>query len=91
MTLEESSDEASLTALNEDYARLFEEFTKLELLGSLSGEDDGNNAFFNIHPGAGGTESQDWAEILFRMYSRYFEKKGYRVDMIDYQEGDGRG
>ncbi|MBK7053794.1 MAG: peptide chain release factor 2 [Leptospiraceae bacterium] len=91
MTLEESSDEASLVALNEDYARLFEEFTKLELLGSLSGEDDGNNAFFNIHPGAGGTESQDWAEILFRMYSRYFEKKGYRVDMIDYQEGEGAG
>ncbi|HMV41658.1 MAG TPA: peptide chain release factor 2 [Leptospiraceae bacterium] len=91
MTLEESSDESTVLSLNNDYNRLLEEFTKLELLGSLSGEEDYNNAFFNIHPGAGGTESQDWAEILFRMYTRYFEKKGYRVDIIDYQEGEGAG
>ena len=91
MTSEESNTEESLAALNSDYIKLLEEFTRLELIGSLGGEDDASNAFINIHPGAGGTESQDWAEILFRMYSRYFEKKGYKVDLMDYQEGEGAG
>jgi peptide chain release factor 2 len=91
LTSEESNTPDSLQSLNSDYNRLFDEFSKLEILGSLSGEEDSNNAFFNIHPGAGGTESQDWAEMLFRMYSRYFEKKGYKTELIDYQEGEGAG
>ena len=88
---EESNNPETVQSLNNDYNRLSEEFGRLEILGSLSGEDDSRNAFINIHPGAGGTESQDWAEILFRMYSRYFEKKGFRADLVDYLEGEGAG
>ncbi|MCB1160098.1 MAG: PCRF domain-containing protein, partial [Leptospiraceae bacterium] len=73
MTLEEEG-EAGLEHLNRDYERLSEKLEDLELLGALNGPDDSRGAFFNIHPGAGGTESQDWAEMLFRMYSRYFQK-----------------
>jgi peptide chain release factor 2 len=90
MTLEDEG-ESALGSLNQDYERLSSKLEDLEILGTLSGPDDFSNAFFNIHPGAGGTESQDWADILFRMYSRYFENKGYKVDIIDYQEGEGAG
>ncbi len=90
MTLEEQGD-SSLDELNQEFGVLSSKLEDLEILGALSGPDDFSNAFFNIHPGAGGTESQDWAEMLFRMYSRYFENKGYKVDMVDYQEGEGAG
>jgi peptide chain release factor 2 len=90
LTIEEMGD-SSLAGLNQDLSRLESKLENLEILGALSGPEDFNNAFFNIHPGAGGTESQDWAEMLLRMYSRYFERKGFRVDMIDYQEGEGAG
>lgn len=91
MSLEESNTEETLKNLNIDYEKLFDEFSRLELLGSLNGVDDSRNLFLNIHPGAGGTESQDWADMLLRMYSRYAEKKGYQVELVDYQEGDGAG
>ncbi|MCB1191501.1 MAG: peptide chain release factor 2 [Leptospiraceae bacterium] len=91
LTMEEENGEKVLEELNEDFYKIMEKFEDLELLGALSGEDDSRNAFLNIHPGAGGTESQDWAEILFRMYSRYFEKKGYHAEVVDYLEGDGAG
>jgi peptide chain release factor 2 len=90
MTIEEKGDNA-LEELNQEFIFLSSKLEDLEILGALSGPDDFSNAFFNIHPGAGGTESQDWAEILFRMYSRYFENKGFKVDMVDYQEGEGAG
>ena len=67
------------------------EFDKLDLESLLNGPDDMNNAFLNIHPGAGGTESQDWADMLFRAYSRYAEKQGFEVEIIDYQEGEEAG
>lgn len=67
------------------------EFDKLDLESLLNGPDDLNNAFLNIHPGAGGTESQDWADMLFRAYSRYGEKAGFEVELIDYQEGEEAG
>lgn len=57
----------------------------------LSGEYDSNNAIISLHPGAGGTESQDWAEMLLRMYTRWAEKKGYKVKTLDLQPGDGAG
>ncbi|MVZ97175.1 peptide chain release factor 2 [Sphingorhabdus sp. IMCC26285] len=57
----------------------------------LSGEADGNDTFIEIHAGAGGTESQDWAEMLQRMYYRWAEQRGYRVEMVDYQAGDQAG
>jgi peptide chain release factor 2 len=90
LTLEEKGD-AALEELNHDLSHLEEKFNELEILGALSTPEDFYNAFFNIHPGAGGTESQDWAEMLLRMYTRYFEKKGFQVDIVDYLEGEGAG
>ena len=57
----------------------------------LSGEHDGANAIVTIHPGAGGTESQDWAEMLVRMYIRWCERSGYATEMLDYQYGEEAG
>ena len=57
----------------------------------LSGEADGNDTFIEIHAGAGGTESQDWADMLFRMYSRWAEQRGFKVETIEYQAGDQAG
>jgi len=57
----------------------------------LGGPDDARNAILTIHPGAGGTESQDWAEMLLRMYTRWGERRGFKVHMLEYQEGDVAG
>jgi peptide chain release factor 2 len=57
----------------------------------LSGTDDHRNAIVTFNPGAGGTESQDWAEMLFRMYTRWAEKKGFKVSIAEYQDGDVAG
>jgi peptide chain release factor 2 len=57
----------------------------------LDGEDDSKNAIVSINAGAGGTEAQDWAEMLFRMYSRWIERRGYKFEMIDFQPGDEAG
>jgi peptide chain release factor 2 len=57
----------------------------------LAGEVDGNDAFIEVHAGAGGTESQDWAEMLLRMYSRWAEQRGFKVEMIEYQAGEQAG
>ena len=64
---------------------------QLELKALLGGEHDRNNAILTIHPGAGGTESQDWAAMLLRMYSRWAENQGYRVKVLDYQAGEEAG
>jgi peptide chain release factor 2 len=72
-----------------------DEFTRLvdagEIKKMLGGEHDRKNAIVTIHPGAGGTESQDWAEMLLRMYVRWFERRGFKREMIDYQPGDEAG
>ncbi|MBA4764196.1 peptide chain release factor 2 [Qipengyuania huizhouensis] len=57
----------------------------------LSGEADGNDTYIEIHAGAGGTESQDWAEMLFRMYGRWAERRGFKVETVEYQAGDQAG
>jgi peptide chain release factor 2 len=57
----------------------------------LAGEADGNDTFIEIHAGAGGTESQDWAEMLQRMYTRWAERRGYKVDLVDYHAGEAAG
>ena len=57
----------------------------------LGGEHDRKNAIVTIHPGAGGTESQDWAEMLLRMYLRWAERRGFKREVIDYQPGDEAG
>jgi len=62
-----------------------------EVKKMLGGEHDRKNAIITIHPGAGGTESQDWAEMLFRMYLKWSERRGFRREVIDYQPGDEAG
>ena len=64
---------------------------KLEIEVLLSGKYDGNNAIITLHPGAGGTESQDWAEMLYRMYYRWAERQGYGVEILDMLPGDEAG
>ena len=63
--------------------------TEVEVM--LSGTDDGSNAIISIHPGAGGTESCDWANMLYRMYLRWSERKGFKIELLDYQAGDEVG
>ena len=70
---------------------LGERLEKLELTLKLSGPDDGNDALVSIHPGAGGTDSQDWAEMLLRMYLRYGDQQGYKIEMLDEQPADEAG
>ena len=64
---------------------------KVQIRKLLSGRDDHRNAILTIHPGAGGTESQDWASMLFRLYSRWCERTGYKTKILDYQDGDEAG
>ncbi|HSS51952.1 MAG TPA: peptide chain release factor 2 [Thermoanaerobaculia bacterium] len=71
--------------------RLSGELGKLELDFKLSGPDDDKNALLAIHPGAGGTESQDWAEMLLRMYLRWAEQHGFEIELLDRQDGEEAG
>ncbi len=73
------------------YQKLITELEKLELRKMLQGEEDQRDAIIEINPGAGGTESQDWAEMLLRMYIMWAEKRGYQVNQINYQRGDTAG
>ena len=84
-------DESLISNLEEETKKEEEELEKLSLLLLLSGEYDKNNCTLEIHSGAGGTEACDWANMLYRMYLRYCEKKGYKVEVLDYQEGDEVG
>jgi len=86
---EEGEDVAAELAREVD--RLEREAHDTEIRMLLSGEHDRNNAIVTIHPGAGGTESQDWAEMLMRMYLRWSERSGYQTEMLDYQKGDEAG
>ena len=70
---------------------LEKEIDKLEIQTLLSGKYDRNNAILTLHPGAGGTESQDWAEMLYRMYSKWSSSNGYTIKELDYLEGDEAG
>ena len=77
--------------LQEELSRLEESLSETELQTLLSGPHDRNDSIVTIHPGAGGTESQDWAEMLLRMYLRWAEKRGYRTEVTDYQAGEEAG
>jgi peptide chain release factor 2 len=70
---------------------LEEKLKKFSIEITLDGEDDAKDALISINAGAGGTDSQDWAEMLFRMYTRWIEKKKYKFEIIDYQHGDEAG
>ena len=91
----ELADEENDDSLIEDCTKSVDDIEKkietLTLSTLLNGEFDDNNAILTFHAGAGGTEAQDWAEMLFRMYNRWGERKGYKVSTLDYLEGDVAG
>ena len=89
--IEESYDEDIFHYLNSSVSEIGDLISKLELETFLSGEYDHNNCILEVHSGAGGTEACDWAEMLFRMYNRWCESKGYKVEVIDYLDGDEAG
>ncbi|HOS39261.1 MAG TPA: peptide chain release factor 2 [Spirochaetota bacterium] len=85
------SDEGVLAETAGSLGALAAEFDRIETIELLSGEDDLRDCFVTVRPGAGGTESQDWASMLFRMYLRWAEDNGYRASVIDYTPGDEAG
>ena len=87
----DSSDENSLSDIEKDTNLLTESVEKTNLLLLLNGPYDKNNCILEIHPGAGGTESCDWASMLYRMYTRYCDKKGFKTEILDYQDGEEAG
>ena len=89
--LESEPDEAMAAELAREVGDLGHEFEAFELRSILSDPDDQRDAILTIHPGAGGTESQDWAEMLLRMYSRWSERGGFEVRLLDRQEGEEAG
>jgi len=92
MLLAEEEDDDSLgPEIDETARKLTQRLEALELRSMLSGDDDHRNAIITINPGAGGTESQDWAEMLLRMYTRWAEQQGFGVALLGYQAGDVAG
>ena len=87
----EESDEEALQEVLQQIGALEKKSATLTLSVMLDGEDDDKNAIVSINAGAGGTEAQDWAEMLFRMYSRWVERKGYAFELIDFQPGEEAG
>ena len=85
------SDEEVARDILKSTTKLEEDVEKLQLETLLSGKYDKNNAILTLHPGAGGTESQDWAEMLYRMYVRWANQNGYEVKELDYLEGEEAG
>ncbi|MFO0675487.1 MAG: peptide chain release factor 2 [Polyangiaceae bacterium] len=87
----ESKDEATIQEAANAMPDLEKRTRSSELERMLSGPADHSNAIVSIHPGAGGTDAKDWASMLLRMYLRFCERKGYKTDIVDYQEGDEAG
>ena len=88
---QDENDEETIQTLFKESDDLENYVRQMEISVLLSGETDGNNAILSIHPGAGGTESQDWASILLRMYTRWAERHGFKVETLDYQNGEEAG
>lgn len=88
---QEESEEETAQEIEEELLRFEKEFEALRIQTLLTGEYDRDNAIVTLHAGAGGTESCDWANMLYRMYSRWAEKKGFSVEVLDYLEGDVAG
>ncbi len=89
--VEEDPDYEFLEALNDEILKLQKLIKNFELKTLLSSPEDKKNAILEIHPGAGGTDAQDWAEMLFRMYKRWAEEKGFKVELLDYLAGEEAG
>ena len=88
---EEDKDESLESEIIAELAKAEAALSELEIRNLLSDKDDSRNALLTIHSGAGGTEAQDWAEMLLRMYSRWCERHNYKIYLVDELEGDGAG
>ncbi len=88
---EMENDDSFFDDIDKEIETIAKAIDKLELKSMLSGRDDNKNCILTIHSGAGGTESQDWAEMLMRMYLRWGEQNGYKMTIMDMLEGDGAG
>src|SRR6185436_17111222 len=90
--LGEAENDAGVVAEAEQALRnLKKEVARRELEALLSGEADANDSYLEVHAGAGGTESQDWASMLLRMYSRWAEQHGYKIELLEETEGEAAG
>ena len=88
---DEAGDASLLPDINRDYKDFCQKLEEQKLRTLLSGEYDRSNAIMSFHAGAGGTEAQDWAQMLYRMYTRWAERHGFTYKVMDYQEGDEAG
>ncbi len=88
---QEENDPETAAEVQDGVLKLEKRLEKLDFQFLLSGEDDSRGAVVEIHPGAGGTESQDWAQMLLRMYTRYFERQDFKFKTLDLQSGDEAG
>ena len=89
--IEEEKDEKGFLELKKDLAQLTDRLNKTETQSLLNGEQDECNAYISIHAGAGGTEAADWAQMLYRMYSRWAERRHYKTELISLTEGEEAG
>lgn len=89
--LQEEYDDEMKDDLEQEVIGFQTKVDQFELQLLLDGEHDANNAILELHPGAGGTESQDWTNMLLRMYQRYCEQQGFKVEIVDYQAGEEAG
>ena len=87
----DEDDESLLSEIEAGYKKLETDLENMRLETLLSGKYDANNAIISIHPGAGGTEAQDWASMLLRMYQRWGERRGFSVETLDFLAGDEAG
>ncbi len=91
LELAEAGEDDALAEAAAELAKVERGFRSLEMQSLLGGEFDGNGAYLTLHAGAGGTESCDWADMLYRMFTRYAERKDFKVQVLDYQAGDEAG
>ncbi len=87
----EENDASLIPEIEETLNQFISDFEQMKISTLLSGEYDGDNAILTLHAGAGGTEACDWVSMLFRMYSRWAEKKGYATEVLDFLDGDEAG
>ncbi len=88
---QEEEDQSMVPEIQKAYDEYLKKFEDLRIKTLLNGEYDANNAIISIHAGSGGTDAQDWAEMLLRMYTRWSESKGYKVKILDYQDATEGG
>ena len=89
--LDVCDDQSMLEEASEEVRQLSQSVNEMHIATLLSGKFDANNAIMTLHAGAGGTEAQDWVQMLYRMYTRYAERRGYKVQLLDYLDGEEAG